>query len=144
MSFEVTFVLLDAYGRTTRRTYGSTRTTIADAASDATSMVGLITAISGCAVSKYYISQVVVVSNPAADALANLDAGATLHCRMNNGKMVGMKIPAFPDGILNPDGTVDIADSDVAAFVAAFATGGYWRVSEGNYIEAIISGELDR
>lgn len=144
MAFEITFVLLDAYGRTTRRTYGNTRTLIADAASDAAAMVSLLEALSGSAVSKYYISQVVTVTSPSPEAGSNNDAGATLHARMNNAKMVGLKIPSFDATLLLPDGTVDITQSEVTDFIAAFATGAYWRVSEGNYIDAIVSGELDR
>ena len=144
MAFEVTFVLLDAYGRTTRRTYGNTRTLIADVLTDCTAMIGFLTAQSGCAVSKYYVSQVVTVSNPTPDAGANIDAGATLHCRMDNAKMVGIKIPAFAASLVNSDGTVMIANAAITDFVGAFATGQPWRVSEGNYIQAVVNGELDR
>lgn len=144
MAFEVTFVLLDAFGRTTRRTYGNTRALVADCLTDCTAMIGYLTAQTGCAVSKYYVSQVVIVNNPTPDAGANIDGGATLHCRMDNGKMVGLKVPAYDLTLINPDGTVDITQSEVTDFVGAFATGQPWRVSEGNYIQAVVSGELDR
>jgi hypothetical protein len=46
--------------------------------------------------------------------------------------------------IVNPDGSIDIADEDVLAYVALFETAGHLRVSEGNYVTALLSGSLDK
>lgn len=144
MAFEVTFTVLDAYGRTTRRTYGSDRATLADVLTDSSTMLGLLEGLSLGAISRYSISQVVPVASPSPTALANVDAGATLHCRMENSKLVGLKVPAIDPALVNADGSVDLTENAVTDFVAAFATGAHWRVSEGNYIVDIVSGELDK
>jgi hypothetical protein len=47
-------------------------------------------------------------------------------------------------GIINPDGSVDIADADLLALIALFETGGKLRVSDGNYVTAVLSGALDK
>ena len=144
MAFDVSFVLIDAYGRTTRRTYGNNRVLMADVLTDVTAMTSALEAISGSAVQKVYISSVQVVASPAPDTGANNDAGATLHAVMDNAKMVGVKVPAFDVTKINADGSVMLADSDVAAFIALFATAAHWRISEGNYITSLKYGELDR
>lgn len=144
MAYDITFTLLDAYGRTTTRRYGNNRSLMADALTDSATMVGLLEAISLSAVSKYSIASVVPVASPSPEAGANNDAGCTIHCRMDNAKLVGLKVPAIDPAKVEADGSIDIADSDVAAFVGAFATGAHWRVSEGNYISLAVSAELDR
>jgi len=144
MGYEITFTLLDAYGRTTTRTYGNDRSLMADALSDSATMVGLLEAVSGSAVSKYKIASPVAIASPSPEAGANNDAGCTIHCRMENSKMVGLKVPAVDPDLVNVDGTIDVDGTEVAAFVAAFATGAHWRISEGNYITAAVSAELDR
>jgi hypothetical protein len=45
--------------------------------------------------------------------------------------------------MVNPDGSLDIADQAIVDYVANFLTGGKFRVSEGNYITEILYGELD-
>jgi hypothetical protein len=144
MAFNVTFTILDSYGRTTTRTYTNTSALIADALSDSATMVSYLEGLSLGAVSKYGVAQVVPVASPAPEALANNDAGATLHCRMENSKLVGLKLPAIDPGLVNSDGTVDLTSGAVTDFVSAFATGAHWRISEGNYITGIVSGELDK
>jgi len=144
MSFRVTFTLVDAYGRTTTRSYDNTKTLIADALTQAAAMVTALEALSGSAVSKYSVAQVVPIASPSPEALSNNDAGATLHCVMDNSKLVGLKIPAIDPDMVNADGTVKLTESAVTDFVALFATGAFWRVSEGNYISSIRSGELDK
>jgi len=144
MSFRVTFTLLDAYGRTTTRSYDNTKATIADALSQAAAMVTLLEAVSGAAVSKYSVAQSVPVASPSPEALANNDAGATLHCVMDNAKLVGLKVPAIDPDLVNADGTIKLGESAITDFVGAFDTSAFWRVSEGNYISSIRSGELDK
>lgn len=117
---------------------------MADALTDSSAMLAALEAISLAAVSKYSIASVVPVASPAPETGANNDAGCTIHCRMDNAKLVGLKVPAVDPGKVEADGSVDIADSDVAAFVALFATAAHWRVSEGNYITGAVSAELDR
>jgi hypothetical protein len=142
--FRVTFTLLDAYGRTTRRSYDNNRSLMADVLTDSATMLGYLEALSGAAVEHYSIAQTVPIASPSPEALSNNDAGATLHCLMDNSKLVGLKIPAIDPAMVNSDGTVKIDDAAVIAFVGAFATDAHWRISEGNYIASVRSGELDK
>ena len=43
--------------------------------------------------------------------------------------------------MLNADGSVKTDDEHVVALIALFLTGGHLRVSEGNYITEVLSGE---
>jgi len=144
MGFRITFTMLDAYGRTTSRSYDNTKETLADALTQSSAMLALLEGVSGSAVAKYSIASVVAVASPSPEAGANNDAGATLHCLMDNGKMVGIKIPAIDPDLVNTDGTVKLSEAAITDFVGQFATGAFWRVSEGNYISSIRSGELDK
>lgn len=144
MAFEVTFTLIDGFQRLTRKTFSNNRTLIADAITDTAAMITLLESVSGSEVFKTGISQVTNYPAAAGDTGANNDAGATLHCVMDNGKMVGLKVPAFITTKCLGDGGVDLADADVLALVGAFATGEHWRISEGNYIQSLKSGELDK
>jgi hypothetical protein len=142
--FDITFTLLDAYGRTTTRRFGNNRALLADALTDSAAMLALLEAVSLSAVSKYSIAQVSAVASPSPEAGANNDAGATIHCRMENAKLVGLKVPAIDPAIVEADGTVLVTNEDVAALVGAFATGEHWRISEGNYIVEPVYAELDK
>jgi hypothetical protein len=144
MAFEITFVLIDGFKRTTRKTFGNNRTLIADAVSDTSAMITLLESVSGSAVSRTYISQVTNYPAAAGDTGANNDAGATLHVVLDNGNIAGLKVPAFITAKCLPDGGVDLSDADVLALVAAFATAEHWRISEGNYVQSLRSGELDK
>jgi hypothetical protein len=142
MSFEVGIEMVDDYGRTTSRRFTVTDALMADAL---TSVGGLITDfldVSDLGTMKHDIALRTVATN-AAQTGANKDVGGTLHCVLDNAKMYPLKIPGIKDTMLNPDGSIDIADAAIIAYVANFLTGGKFRVSEGNYVTEILYGELD-
>lgn len=142
MAFEVGLQMVDDYGRTTTRRYSVTDALMADAL---TSVGGLITnflAVSDLGTMKHDIALRTVASN-AATAGANKDVGGTLHCVLDNAKMYPLKIPGIKDTMLNPDGSIDLADAAIIAYIANFLTGGKFRVSEGNYVTEVLYGELD-
>lgn len=143
MALEIAVTLLDGYGRTTTRTYGSDRTTIADGLTDMGTFVSAIEAVSDCAVVGHSITKrTVVAGSPAAGA--NLDAGMTIHCVLADGTGYGLKCPAPDSDMINTDGTVKIADSAIEAWVALFQSGGHFTVSDGEVVSTIRFGELDR
>jgi len=143
MAFEITFTLQDAYARRTTRRYANDRTLLADASTDVTAMIGYLEALSNCAVVKVVIgAPTTYATSPAAGA--NVDAGATIHVRLDNGKLYPLHIPAVDTTIINADGSMDIADAIVTNFTGAFGSGAHWTVSEGNTVDAVESGELDR
>jgi hypothetical protein len=143
MAIDVTFSLVDDYARSASKRFEGEATTLVQAAIDAGSLMTDFLAVSGMGTTLVTYRQAEVENN-AASTGANLDAGATIHCRLENGKGYAFKIPAIKSSLLNPDGTVNISDAAITDFVANFQLSGPYRVSEGNYVVSILSGELDR
>lgn len=143
MAFGVSLTLVDAYKRNTTKRYEGTATTLAQSQLDSqalTDALGSLT-LAGVVKETHSVDNLVF---EAAQAGANIDAGATLHCRLNNGRLAPLKIPAVNASIINADGTVDISASVVTEFVALFEQTGPFRLSDGNYVVAVEYGELDR
>jgi hypothetical protein len=67
-----------------------------------------------------------------------------LRVTLDNGKNYALKVPMPHADIILANGDVDISDEDVIAYVALFETGGHLRVSEGNYVTALLGGSLDK
>lgn len=143
MAFEVTFTLQDAYSRRTTRRLANDRALLADAQTDATAMIAILEALSGCSVVKVGVSAPTTYAT-SPEAGSNLDAGATIHARLNNGKLYPIHIPAYDPAKVNADGSVDLADEDLGDLETALQSGGHWTISEGNTVTAFESGELDR
>lgn len=143
MAINTSFTLVDAYGRTTTKRYEGTSTLMADAITRSASLLGDLLALSDIGSLKITYSQDEISSSAAATG-ANLDAGMTLHCRLDNGKMYPLKVPVPDATVINADGSIDISNTLVTDFVANFMLAGYFRVSEGNYVVSVVSGELDR
>jgi len=142
MAFEVGLTLVDDYARTTTRRFTNTATLVADALTQVGAFITLLLAVSDAGTVKHEITTRTVASN-AADSGANKDVGGTIHCRLDNGKVYPLHIPCIKAAMLNPDGTIDIADAAITAYVDEFMTGGHFTVSEGNLIDEILYGELD-
>lgn len=143
MAFDVAFTLVDDYTRTSTKKFEGVATVLATAVTNAEALLADLAAITLAGAFKRTLSQADVISEAIEDG-ANIDAGATIHCRLNNGKVYAFKIPAFDPALVNPDGTVMIANAAITDFIANFESAGAYRVSEGNFVTAILSGELDR
>jgi hypothetical protein len=121
----------------------TTETVVATAITDIGAYLTALNAISDAGWSKQdYLASGVVTQSPTAGA--NRDVGATLKVTLDNGKHYALKIPMIKATLLDAGGNVDIADEDVLAYIALFETGGKLRVSEGNFITAVLSGSLDK
>lgn len=142
MAFQVGLEMIDDYGRITTRRFSETDALVADALTAVGALITDFLAVSDMGTVKHDIALQTVATN-APTAGANRDVGGTLHCRLDNGKMYPLKIPSIKATMLNPDGSIDIADGAITDYVANFLTGGKFRVSEGNYITEILYGELD-
>lgn len=143
MAIDVTFAIVDAYARSGSKRFEGTAGTVAQAQTDATALMADFAAVSLAGATKRTFN----LSEPVAEAVeagANLDAGATLHVRLDNGKMHALKIPAIDPALVNPDGSVDLTSAAITDYVANFLTTGAYRVSEGNYVVSLLYGELDR
>jgi len=143
MALDIAVQLLDAYGRTTTKTFGSDRTTIVDALTDLGTLVTAIEAVSDCAVVQHTVTKKTVVAGSPATG-ANVDAGITIHCTLADSTGYGLKIPAPDPDMINTDGSVKITDEAILAYVALFQSGGHFTVSDGEVIDDIRFGELDR
>lgn len=143
MAWEVTFTLRDAYTRTTTKKMTNTQALLADAVTDTATMLGYLEALSGCAVVKTAIAQVTTYST-SPETGANIDAGGTLHARLNNGKLAPVKIPAIDPDMVNSDGSIKLGETAVTNLETALGSGGDWTISEGNTVSDFESGELDR
>jgi len=135
--------LRDAYNRYGSKSFQGNATTVVGAQADALALAADLDAVSLAATVKTRVAVDDLISG-VPQAGANIDAGGTLHCRLDNGKLYGLKIPAINPSVVNADGSIDITDALVTAFVAHFQSGGEYTVSEGNVITVIEYGELDR
>lgn len=143
MAIDYTVSLVDGYNRSSSKRFEGVATVLATAIANASGMVADFLAVSdmGTVIDTFSSQQ---VNSNAPTAGANVDAGGTLHLRLDNGKMYAMKIPAIKPSLVNPDGSIKIDDTAITDWVANFEIGGAYRVSEGNYVTAILYGELDR
>jgi len=132
----------DAYQRQCTKQWDGVATTVAQAHTDADALAVDLEAVSGAGVAKHIVSQETLLS-PTVASGSNLDAGGTLHCRLDNGKLYPIKIPAINPAVVLSDGNIDITDALILAFVAHFQSGGEFTVSEGDLVVTIEGGELD-
>lgn len=143
MAIDVTFTLVDSYSRNGSKRFEGEATTLSQAQTDAAALLADLAAVTlaGAYRRTFNISEVI---SEAVESGANLDAGATLHCRLDNGKQYAFKIPAIDPDLVNLDGSLDLSAAAIVNFVANFEASGAYRVSEGNYVVAVLYGELDR
>lgn len=143
MAIDVTFNVVDDYNREGLKHFEGLATVLVTAQADATALLADFAALSLAGV-RGRTFNVFETQAEAVEAGANIDAGGTIHCRLNNGKKYAFKIPAIDPAVVNPDGTINVAAPAVTDFIANFLTGGTYRVSEGNFVVDTLYGELDR
>lgn len=143
MAFDVSFTLVDAYARTGSKRFQGVATTLAQAQTDATALGSDLFATTLMGAIKRTFN-VVETLTEAVETGANVDAGGTVHCRLDNGKIYAFKIPAIDPALVNADGSIKIDNAAIVDLIAHFQTGGEYKVSEGNLVDAILYGELDR
>ena len=137
--------LRDIYGRTTTKRFETTAATVAAAQGALDDLLDSLADVSDLGQIKVLFECPLVVTTPvAAQALSNIDVGATLHCELASAMGYGLKIPAIKAALLNGDGSVKIAETAITTYVANFETGGAFLVSDGELIAALLSGELDK
>ena len=144
MAFIISLTLKDAYSRTTTRRFETVSSTLSAAQADGAALIAALGDVSIAGIVK---AEYAVVDSSVAEAAgegANVDVGATVHCRLDNSKLYPLHIPMINISMLNEDGSVKLGDSDMVTYIAQFLTGGHLRVSEGNYVTAAEYGELDK
>jgi hypothetical protein len=143
MAFQTTFTLVDDYGRQTSKSFESEATTLTDAQTWGAALLADILAFSQLG-SLMTTNSDKEVTNNAPESGSNVDTGATIRCRLDNGKVYAFKMPAPDVALINPDGTIDITNALVTDLIGNFMSAGHYRVSEGNVVVTILGGELDR
>lgn len=143
MAINVTLKLRDSFGRETTKRIETNETVLSDAETAVATLLTDLAAITDleCIGSVYS-------SKKAADTFAgagtsNVDVGATFSVLTGTGKRASHKVPGFPLSKVEAGGTIDVTDVDVAAYFALFETGGSLRLSDGEYIVSVLSGQLD-
>lgn len=144
-AYTVTFELVDAYQRQTRKTF-ETVDTIADETAALAAAAALATDLANLTeadILAYHVSQRVVYTDTVT-AGANIDEGVTFSLRKVDNFKAPIKVPAPINSIFQADGSVNLSDAAVTAFIANFLTGGDFTFSDGEQASALLSGRLDK
>ena len=145
-SAKVSIQLKDSMGRTTNRVFGLTEAaSVADAATDAAALAALLDTASELGINKVTLLWNCDVTPTAATAGSNVDEGGTVSGWLNTYiKKGSLKVPAPVAGCRNSDGTLNLAQADLDAFLDAFiVTTGIATISDGEPVASWIKGVVD-
>lgn len=143
--FTVTYDMVDAYGRSARKTY-ETKATMADFAAASAAASALAADLAGLTEAEI-LSYTVALRSTYSDSVttgANKDEGVTLVLRKEDNFKGVLRVPAPINAIFDAQGSVDITDAAVTAFVSNFLTGADFVFSDGEQASALLSGRLDK
>jgi len=134
--------LVDAYGRSTRRGFLLDDISIASAVTNLGLFVTALQDVTMLQVVESKVSSVATHSG-APTANANRDEGATFSVALDTpGKYASVQIPGPILAARNSDGTIDLANEDIAAYIA-FYTSGLVTASDGETVASFVKGTLD-
>lgn len=144
-AYDVTFTMVDAYDRTTTKSFTSVSTLLdeATALASAAALAADLAAISELDILYYSVGQRIVFTD-AVTAGANVDEGVTFTLRKEDNYKGSIKVPGPENSIFQADGSVILSDANVVAFIANFLTGGDWTFSDGEQATALLKGVLDK
>jgi hypothetical protein len=140
--FQATVKLQDAFDRRTTKRFEGDFADFATAQAAIIALVFDLDALSDAQVVAYSVGQ---KSDYAGSLVAgaNLDSGITLSVMKTDSEKAVLKVPAPDLAVVNADGTVDITNAEVVAYVDNWITG-TWYVSDGEEVDSLLSGKLDR
>lgn len=144
MAFNATLTMVDDYGRFTTKKVETTQVTLALAQSSIAALVAELVDLTDLALVRVTYSDVDDTDAFAGAAGSNVDVGATFKCVLADGTLAPYKIPGFVSAKVGGSGGIDPADVDVAAYFALFGSGGVLRISDGEAVDSVVSGQLDR
>ena len=133
--------MVDAYGRPVNKRYDINAADYAAALVEAAAFETVLEAVTEARVLSYDVSSRIIITDTAT-AGANRDEGITFSVRTADNEKAVVKVPCPVNAQLNTDGTVILADTDIAAFLAHY-TGGDILVDDGETVTEVISGRLD-
>lgn len=136
--------LRDAFGRATSKRVEIQAATLADAEAAMVTYLGLLDAVTDLACEGIIFSGVDGSATFAGEASSSVDVGVTFRGRVESGEIAVLKVPGFPIAKVGAGGFVDLADLDVAPFLAQYQSAGPLYLSDGEQVTTWIDGTLDR
>lgn len=139
--------LEDSFGRlTSMRREMQAHALLAEYQVEIDNFVTAFALVSDLAVVRADFVQTGLDSTQAVTAGANVDVGGTFSgwIEATDGKKASTKIPGIKLALVNADGTIDVTETDVAAFLAQYADAGDFMISDGENVADWIKGSLDR
>lgn len=111
------------------------------ALSDSAAMITDLEAVMDVAVTKYSVSTT-TFENETPNAGSNIDEGLTFSLDLGNAKTGTLKIPGPLKTSVQPDRSVDLTETDIAALLDNWV-GGPFLISDGETAVSAIKGVLD-
>ena len=137
--------MVDSMGRKARKSFVSSPD-VADFDAATTAAAGLVAdlaALSELRILAYTLGQRTVYADTF-DAGANKDEGLTLVVEKTDNYRAVLAVPGPIQAVRNSDGTADVSNAAVAAYIANFIDGAdLWTLSDGEFITGVLSGRID-
>lgn len=137
----------DDYGRRTVRKYEmETQVDLAAYQAAAVAFVAAVQAITDLAAVRVDLILDGVTAGFAVTAGANVDVGATFQGLITdgNGKKASHKVPGIKPALVGTDGSIDITQVTVDAYLDQFLAAGAYMLSDGETISEWLKGALDK
>lgn len=144
MPIVATVTLRDDYNRLTRKKYETETDLLATAQANVGALLTAFALISDLGVESVTYSFKDTGDASAPVAGSNVDVGATVQGRVASGEIVALKIPGIKAAKVGANGSIDLADVDIAAYLDAFEPAGTFTVSDGETVASWVRGDLDR
>lgn len=147
MAPTISMTYVDEYGRTTKRAIEvEPQATLAEYEAIMTAFVAAVTPMTDLGLLRIDLVLDTLVSGFAVTADANVDVGATFtgFITDGDGKKASHKVPGIKASLVSADGSIDVANETVAAYLAQFLAAGPFKISDGETVASWIRGILDR
>jgi len=144
MGIKAHVTLIDDYGRTSSKLVETTATTLADAKTAISGWAAAFADVSDLGILAVQYTDVDDSEAYAQTAGANVDVGATFQVVVGDGGKASHKIPGIKATFVGGQGTIDVTDPTIAAYFALYETGGSLRLSDSEYVQTLVKGQLDR
>lgn len=139
--------LEDAFGRLTHiRREMQPHALLAEYQAEIDNFVTDLTAVTDLGVVRADFYQTGLSTPTAAQAGANVDVGGTFvgWAEDTPGKKISTKVPGIKTTLVSPDGSIDLTQAEIVAFLANYADAGDFYISDGENVADWIKGSLDR
>jgi len=135
--------LYDDYGRTSRKQVELTSATLADAKGVMAAWATDFLALSDLGILAITYSERDVTEAAAPQSGANADVGATFKVQTDTGKGASHKIPGIKASFVGGQGTIDVSQNAVVTYFGQYDSGEDCRLSDGESVAVVLSGQLD-